>query len=133
MDSLVPGIPVQLDRLRALRLDNRALLRAERELSTVWQRKLSILAVMLDPQALGLTDLTVLLWCGCLHEAPSLRLETVQEAVTLAQLPALLEALYAAWNAATATAEPVPEGTNGPLAQPSPGPGFGVEPVSISG
>jgi hypothetical protein len=130
MPSLVPLIPITLDKPRSLRLDNRALLLAEREISRVWDRKANILQVLLDVQSLSLNDLCVLVWCGCLHEDPTLTLEQVQDAVSLPEYATLLKAVYDSWNEATAPAE-VTEGLpSSPLAPASPGNGTGALPAS---
>ena len=78
MPSLVPSVPLVLDRERHLRLDNAALFRAERELSKLWSRKVSVLQTLIDPETLGLNDLSILLWCGLLHEDADLSLSQVQ-------------------------------------------------------
>lgn len=130
MPSLVPLIPITLDKPRALRLDNQALLLAERELSKLWERKLNILQVLLDAETLGLNDLCVLLWAGLRHEDPDLSLAQVQEAVSIQDYIPLLQALFSAWNSATAPADGAPEGTPVPLAPASPGSATGVLPGS---
>lgn len=134
MSRLVPSVPVQLDKERHLRLDNAALLRAERELSRVWQRKISIIQVLIDPATLGLNDVSVLLYCGVLHEDPDVSLGQVQDAMTLQAFPGYVEALYKAWTLATAPAEGAPpvEG-EGPFPTLSPGNATGVSPASNLG
>ena len=123
MPSLVPSVPVVLDKERHLRLDNAALFRAERELSRLWGKRLSILQVLMDPETLGMNDLSVLLWCGLLHEDADLALSQVQDAMQVANFAALLEALYAAWSADTQPAEGAasPTEVDGPFASGSPG------------
>lgn len=130
MPSLVPPIPVQLDRERHLRLDNAALFRAERELSRVWQRKVSVLQTLIDPETLGLNDLSILLWCGLLHEDHDLSLSQVQDAMTVQHFATYLDAIYQAWNLATAPAEGAPQEPDGPFPSASLGNSTGASRVS---
>lgn len=131
MPSLVPSVPVTLDRPRQLRLDNAALFMAEVELSRIWGKKTSLIRTMIDPEAIGLNDLCVMLWAGCLHEDPTLTREQVREAMSLPQLGSYLEAIYQAWNVASAPAEEAltPE-TNAPFPSTFPGSGTGALPGS---
>jgi hypothetical protein len=46
MSSVVPLIPITLDKPRHLRLDNRALFHAEVELSRIWNKKQNILSIL---------------------------------------------------------------------------------------
>ena len=132
MPSLVPSVPITLDRERNLRLDNAALFRAERELSKVWNRKVSVLQTLIDPETLGLNDLSILLWCGLLHEDSDLSLSQVQDAMTVQNFATYLDALYTAWNAATAPAEgaPMQESSASPFPSASPGNATGALRVS---
>jgi hypothetical protein len=117
MPSVVPLIPITLDKPRHLRLDNRALFRSERELSLLWQKKVSVLNVFVDIGNISLNDLAVLLWVGLIHEDPTLTLEQTQDLMELSRLPDILRAILQAWNAATLPAEPQPsgQGDDGPL------------------
>jgi hypothetical protein len=118
MLSTVPLIPIMLDKPRHLRLDNRALFRCERELSTLWNCKTSLLTVFIDLANLSLNDLAIMLWVGLLHEDPTLTLEQTQDLMELSKLPDILGAILKAWNAATLPAEiqTVGKGEDGPLA-----------------
>lgn len=75
-------IPIQLDKLRHLKLDLRALALAEREIARFWERKerLSIVQIFQSGDV-GVADLCILLWAGLRHDDPSL---TVDQAFTLA-------------------------------------------------
>lgn len=75
-------IPIQLDKLRHIKLDLRALALAEREIARFWERKerLSIVQIFQGGDV-GIADLCILLWAGLRHEDPSL---TVDQAFTLA-------------------------------------------------
>lgn len=134
MPSLVPFVPITLDRLRHIRLDNQALLLAEREISKLWDKRVNILQVFLDTPTLGLNDVCIVLWAGLRHEDPQLTLLQVQDLVGLAEYVPVLQALYEAWNSATASAVPSSEAAPVPLAQASPGNGSGglVEPSLAS-
>jgi hypothetical protein len=135
MPSIVPEITLTLDRRRTLRLDNRAILTAERELSRLWGTKVSLFQTLASAETLGFNDLTVLLWQALLHEDKTLTLAQVQDLVDFRQLTPLITAVLEAWNVATAPAEPrsqdaeAPE-TDDPLASPSLGERSGVMLVS---
>jgi hypothetical protein len=105
MPSVVPLIPITLDRPRHLRLDNRAIFQAERELSRLWEKRCSLFNVLATD--LGLNDLSVILWQALLHEDARLTLAIVQnELMDMAKLPEIIDAVLQAWNAATAPAVP---------------------------
>lgn len=125
-----PSVPITLDRARQLRFTNEALREAELLLSDLWHKKVSILRVMFDPEGLGLNDITVLLLCALRADDPTLTLAQVDTFVTMAQLPPILEAIYAAWNLHTASADPAQEAPGGPLATPFPGTDSGALPAS---
>jgi len=74
-------IPIQLDRLRHIKLDLRALALAEREIARFWERKerLSIVQIFQGGDV-GIADLCILLWAGLRHEDPAL---TVDQAFAL--------------------------------------------------
>jgi hypothetical protein len=118
MPSIVPLIPIDLDRRRHLRLDNRALFQSEMELSRLWNRRINVLSVIMDGANLTLNDLAVLLWQGLIYEDPTLTLAQVQDLMDFGKIPAIVDAIIQAWNAATEPAEPVATGgsqTDGPL------------------
>lgn len=75
-------IPIQLDKLRSIKLDLRALALAEREIARFWDRKerLSIVQIFQGGDV-GVADLCILLWAGLRHEDPAL---TVEQAFALA-------------------------------------------------
>lgn len=132
MPSVVPGIPLMLDRERHLRLDNAAMLLAERELSRLWDRKISLFSVLASADGLGLNDLSVLLFAALLHEDPSLTLLKTQDLMDMQRLPEMINAILAAWNAATMPVVTSQETADGPLASTLTGPDSGVPPVSSS-
>ena len=111
-ESVVPSIPLTLDKPRHLRLDNRALFRCERELVQIWGTKTSMLSILMDLGNIRLNDLAVMLWVGLLHEDPTLTLEETQDLMDFSKLSDILGAILQAWNAATLPADPqaVPEG-----------------------
>ena len=105
MPSVVPLIPITLDRPRHVRLGNPAIFQAELELSKLWGKRCSLFNVLAND--LGLNDLSIILWQGLLHEDPRLTLAYVQEHVMdMAKLTDIIEAVLQAWNAATAPAVP---------------------------
>lgn len=117
---LTPLVPLTLDRPRTLRLDMRAIFQAERALCVLWGRQTNILNLFSDLGTLTLNDLAVLLHQALRHEDPTLTLEQTQDLMRFDQLPAIMTALFDAWNAATQPATPPEEGTvqDGPLASP---------------
>lgn len=125
MPSIVEPIPLDLDRRRHVRLDNRAMFLAERTLCRVWDRKVNLLSVLADPQGLTLNDLAALLWAGLQHEDPTLTLEQVQDLMDLDKVGAITQAVFAAWNTATAPvpgSQRPPDEADGPFA-PAPSTG----------
>lgn len=120
MPNLTPPIPIELDRLRHLRFDMRAIFQAERALCTLWGRQINILTLFSDLNSLTLNDLAILLHRGLLYDDPTLTLEQTQDLMTFDQLPAIMTALFEAWNAATQPAVPPAEdaASDGPLAFP---------------
>jgi hypothetical protein len=127
-------IPIDLDKPRHLLFENLALLQAEAELCKFWGRPINLVRLLMEVESITLNDLAILVWQGCLWEDPSLTLTDVRKAMDPLKYGVLLTAVYAAWNAATAPAEPVPEGQDpGPFASVSPGSGTGALPASNSG
>ena len=133
MPSVVEPVTLMLDRERHLRLDNAAMLLAERELSRLWDRKISLFSVLASADGLGLNDLSVLLFAALLHEDPSLTLLRVQDLMDMQRLPEMIQAILEAWNRATMPAQPQTEEPSDPLASTSTGPGSGAMPVPPSG
>lgn len=68
----VQAIPLTLDKPRTLLLDLRAMARTEQALAKFWGEKRVSLITIFQDQALGVTELTHLLWAGLLHEEPAL-------------------------------------------------------------
>lgn len=131
MPKLTPPIPLQLDRLRQLRLDKRAIFQAEREMCRVWGKQVNILMIFSEGQMLTLNDLAVLLWQGLLDDDPGLSLADVQDLMDFDRLPSIMTAVLDAWNAATRSADPDAGGAapDGPLSA-SPGSTSGLSLVS---
>lgn len=69
---LIPSIPVTLDRLRHLRIDNRAMVKAEQAIAKCWGEKRFSLIQAFERNELGMTELSHLFWAGLLHEEPTL-------------------------------------------------------------
>lgn len=131
MPSVVPLIPVHLDRERTLRFDRRAVFTAERELTRLWGTPTTFYGSMVELMdaiatgqvgKLSVNTIAVLVWQGLLHESPTLTLDETQDLLPYLDLLAMVQicgALLQAWNVATQPAEPSSEaagGTNGPLA-----------------
>lgn len=119
--SVVPSVPLMLDKERHLRFTIPALLMAERELSRIWEKKVSLFATIGSAEGLGLNDMQVLLWVALLHEEPGLTLLRVQDMMDLSKVGDYITAIYAAWNAAWPLAPAQPEGAESPLALTSTG------------
>lgn len=103
--SIVPLIPLQLDKLRYLRLDINALCQAERDLSDFWGKKTSVYAVLLDVP-IGINDLSILVLHGLRHEDPTLSLPEVRGMLNHTTIPEVFQAVTDAWTKATQAAEP---------------------------
>jgi len=130
-DSIVPPVPIDLDRRRHLKLGKRAVFRAEKALGEFWGKRLNILTVLFSTEGLTLNDIAILLWQGLLHEDPTLTLERVQDMMTLQNVSVIVDAIFQAWNDATRPVDGAAEvnGVRDPLAIPSPGEPSGQTPV----
>jgi hypothetical protein len=103
--SIVPLVPIVLDKPRHLRLDVAALCQAERDLSDLWGKKTSVYAVLLDVP-IGINDLCILVLHGLRHEDPTLSLPEVRGMLNHTTIPAVFQAVTDAWTKATRAAEP---------------------------
>jgi len=106
MDSIVPLIPLTLDRERHLRLDNRALRSAELDLSVLWGKDISVYAALTNVP-LRLNDIGVLLFHALRHEDPRLTQEEVWGLMDHAPIADIMTALTGAWTWAARAANPV--------------------------
>ena len=131
--SVVEPASLMLDRVRYLKLDNAGMLFAERELSSLWGRKISLFSVLASPDGLGLNDLSVLLFAALVKDDPTLTLLRVQDLMDMTRLGEMITAVLEAWNRATAPALPPTESPDSPLASISTGPGSGAMPVPSLG
>src|SRR5262249_18373175 len=122
---LTPPIVLELDRPRTLRLTLGAIFQAEREMCRLWGRQQNILTIFSDVASMTLNDLSILLWAALKHEDPLLTLEATQDLMTFDKLPAIMTAIFEAWNAATMPAVPPGEEDrqDGPLSFPGVGSG----------
>lgn len=118
---LTPGIPLMLDRERVLYMDIGYLMLAELELGRLYGKKVSLLRVIGGEEGLGLNDIHVLLWAALLDDDPSLTLLRVQDMMDLSHIADYTTAIFAAWNAAWPTPQPVEEGTPDPFPTASTG------------
>jgi hypothetical protein len=103
--SVVPLVPLMLDRQRHLRLDIAALCNAERDLSDFWGKKTSVYAVLLEVP-IGINDLSILVLHGLRHEDPTLSLPEVRGMLNHTTIPVVFQAVTDAWTKATQAAEP---------------------------
>ncbi len=126
MPSVVPLIPIMLDKPRHLRMTNRAIFQSEIELMKLWNRKVNVLSVLVNAdQTLTLNDLAIFLWQALLDEDPSLTLPEVQDLIDVTKLDVIVTAILRAWNVATAPAEPALPGEVAAQSDPLPTPSTG--------
>jgi hypothetical protein len=133
MPSVVEPVALMLDRQRFLRLDTAGMLFAERELSRLWERKISLFSLLASPDGLGLNDLSVLLFAALVYDDPSLTLLRVQDMMDMTRLGEMITAVLEAWNRATMPVVPPTEHSESPLAPTLTGPDSGVTPVPSLG
>lgn len=73
-------IPIQLDKLRHLKIDTRALALAERELARFWGiPRVSLIKHFQQANEVGVADLAIMFWAGLRHEDQSLTLDAAFE------------------------------------------------------
>jgi hypothetical protein len=131
MDSVVPLIPLKLDKERYLRLDIGALCNAEMDLIAHWGKDMSVYDALLHTP-IRLNDLAILVLHGLRHADPTLSLPEVKGMLNHAAMPDVLEAVTLAWTKAnqtalgaeegvTAAADPQPVVSTGESSGPSPG------------
>lgn len=132
--SIVPLVPIALDKPRHLRLDIAALCNAERDLSDFWGKKTSVYAVLLDVP-IGINDLSILVLHGLRHEDPTLSLPEVRGMLNHTSIPVVFQAITDAWTKATQAAETsTGEAVSpDPLSTSSTGDNSGLTPVSTLG
>ena len=132
--SIVPLVPINLDKPRALRLDIAALCNAERDLSDFWGKKTSVYACLLEVP-ISVNDLSIIVLHGLRHEDPTLSLPEVKGMLNHSTIPVVFQAVTDAWTKATQAAEPrAAEGESvDPLSTPSTGDSSGRMPAAISG
>ena len=107
--SVVPLIPIDLDKRRYLRLDTTALCSAERDLSELWGKKTSVYAALLEVP-IGLNDLSIIMLHGLRHADPTLSLPEVRGIMNYSTVPVMFQAVTDAWTKTSAAAEPRAEG-----------------------
>ena len=104
-NSVVPLVPIRLDRERFLRLDIAALCNAERDLSDFWGKKTSVYACLLEVP-ISVNDLSIIVLHGLRHEDPTLSLPEVKGMLNHSTIPVVFQAVTDAWTKATQAAEP---------------------------
>lgn len=103
--SIVPLVPLALDKPRHLRLDIAALCNAERDLSDFWGHKTSVYACLLEVP-ISVNDLSIIVLHGLRHEDPTLSLPEVKGMLNHSTIPVVFQAVTDAWTKATQAAEP---------------------------
>jgi hypothetical protein len=111
MPSLVPRVPIDLDRRRYLHFNNWARCQAEREISTFWGKDISIYDV-LTRMPIRANDLAIIVWQALIADDPSLSLADTMDAMDYATLPDIMDAVLKAWNIST-PADAAPADANG--------------------
>ena len=132
--SIVPLVPLLLDKPRHLRLDIAALCNAERDLCEFWGKDLSVYAALLKSPP-SLNDMSILVLHGLRHEDPTLSLPEVGM-LNHSTIGEIFQAVTDAWTKATRAAEPRAEGDAAPadpLSTPSTGDSSGLTPVATLG
>ena len=132
--SIVPLVPLDLDKRRYLRLDINALCQAELDLSAFWQKDMSVYDALLHTPV-RLNDLAILVLHGLRHADPTLSLPEVKGMLNHSTVPVILQAVTDAWTKATQPAEPA-DGDPAPADPPSTvstGASSGLTAASISG
>jgi hypothetical protein len=141
--SIVPLIPVQLDRPRHLLFRKRDVRQAEvvfeQELGkprTFFTALMQLMEVLRsgDPTALSTNNITVLYWLGLRHEDPTLTLDDVEDLLPLntpGALIALVVKLFEAWQAQSPPAPPE-EAEVAPAERPLPSTGLVIGPSPAS-
>lgn len=115
---LIQSIPVTLDRLRHLRIDNRALVKAEQAIAKVWGEKRFSLIKAFQENALGMTELSHLFWAGLLHEDPALSYDGALALMTNLDMNAMSRVIADALKEQVGVAD-APDGV--PVDPPQPG------------
>jgi hypothetical protein len=103
--SVVPLVPLDLDKRRYLRLDINALCLAEVDLCAFWQKEMSVYDALLQTP-IRLNDLAILVLHGLRHADPTLSLPEVKGMLNHSTVPVILQAVTDAWTKATQAAEP---------------------------
>ena len=111
--SIVPLIPLALDKPRFLRLDIAALCNAERDLSDFWGKKTSVYACLLEVP-ISVNDLSIIVLHGLRHEDPTLSLGEVKGMLNHSTIPVIYQAVTDAWTKATQAAELSSAGEDAP-------------------
>ena len=106
MDSIVPLVPVKLDKERHLRFDARAMRFAEMDLCQVWGKDISIYAALTNVP-LRINDIGIMLYWALKHEDARLTQDEVWSLMDHAPIADIMTALTNAWTWAARSANPV--------------------------
>lgn len=92
-------IPIQLDKLRHLKFDLKALAFAEQELAKHWGvKRVSFFQHFKNPEDMGAADLVILLLAGLRHEDPALTLDDAYRLLSAGNMMDTFQQLNAALN-----------------------------------
>jgi len=117
MDSIVPLVPIKLDRLRHLRLDISAMCQAEMDMGALWGKEMSIYGALLE-NPIRLNNLCIIVLHGLRHADPTLSLPEVKGMLNHANIADVIGAVTEAWTKANQLAEPDREGDATPADPP---------------
>jgi len=109
MDSIVPLVPIALDKMRYLRLDIAAMCNAEMDMGALWGKEMSIYGALLE-NPIRLNNLCIIVLHGLRHADPTLSLPEVKGMLNHANIADVIGAVTEAWTKANRVVEPATEG-----------------------
>jgi hypothetical protein len=112
MPSIIPSIPIDLDRRRYLRLTNWAKCQAERALCDYWGKEMSLYDALMR-QPMRANDLAIMFWQALLADDPSLTLHEAVDLMDYATPDVVMDAVVKAWNTSTPAETTAGQETNG--------------------
>jgi hypothetical protein len=114
--SIIPSVPLELDKRRYLRFSNWARCQAERAICDFWQDdRLSVYEV-LTRNPIRANDIAIIFWEALKEgeEDPSITLREAMNLMDYAPLADLLDAVLKSWNIATPQETPPADSTGAP-------------------
>jgi hypothetical protein len=112
MPSIIPSIPIDLDRRRYLRLTNWAKCQAERALCDYWGKEMSLYDALIR-SPMRANDLAIMFWQALLEDDPSLTLHEATNLMDYATTEVVMNAVVQAWNISTPADTPAEQGSHG--------------------